>query len=304
VAHDGWGGTTGDARGSGAAGRPDGPPPGKRAAPWATPAPPPGPSVSAGPPVSARPPVSAAPPVDQAAGRVRSGGAGRRILGAGVVVSLAAAAVAITWIVQREDPVSPEPVSAPAYGAPLSRTPAEPSRTASEDRNSTAADDRQESSGPATSSSSSAPRTSASPSPAVMTEMQALDALRALRRESLSGLALDSRWVAQVASKSVGITDPLQVAANGTNTFFAVDILAESRSVVASLSSPVLVLQSTDFGKRSWTRDGEPYWVTLVDGGFGSSDAVKAWCARTYADLTPEQLANACAARTLAPPHD
>ena len=279
-------------------------PPG-RPAQWVAPAVSDGPlppAVSDGP-LPPAVPDGPFPKVDQRAGRDRSGGAGRRILGAGVVVSLAAAAVAITWIVQREDAASPEPVSAPAYGAPLSRTPAEPSRTA-EDRNGASTDDPQDSSASATSSRSSAPRTSASPSPAVMTEMQALDALRALRRESLPGLVLDSRWVAQVASKSVGITDPLQVAANGTNTFFAVDILAESRSVVATLSSPVLVLQSTDFGKRSWTRDGEPYWVTLVDGGFGSSDAVTAWCARTYADLTPEQLANACVARTLAPPHD
>jgi hypothetical protein len=112
--------------------------------------------------------------------------------------------------------------------------------------------------------------------------------------------------VAQVASKSVGITDPLQVAANGTHTFYAVDILAESRAAVATVGDPssVLVLQSVDFGKRSHATDGRPYWVTLVDAGFSSSDDVDLWCARTYPTLTAEQLANSCAARTLTPPHD
>jgi hypothetical protein len=136
-------------------------------------------------------------------------------------------------------------------------------------------------------------------------EEEALQELDALREQSLQGLWLDQRWVAQVASKSVGITDPLQTAQNGTNTFYAVDILAESNAARATVSNPsaVLVLHSTDFGKRSTAPDGQPYWVTLYDGGFGSSDAVKAWCASTYASLDPAALANACAPRTLSPPH-
>lgn len=136
-------------------------------------------------------------------------------------------------------------------------------------------------------------------------EQQALDELGALRAQSLAGLDLDGRWVAQVASKSVGITDPMQTAENGTHTFYAVDILAESqaaREVVAD-PSQLLVLQSIDFGKISTTSAGLPYWVTLVDAGFGSSDDVQAWCSRTYSDLSPAELANACAARTLTPPH-
>jgi hypothetical protein len=97
----------------------------------------------------------------------------------------------------------------------------------------------------------------------------------------------------------------LQTAANGTHTFCAVDILAESRAAVSSVSaSSVLVLRSTDFGKRSYAADGQGYWVTVVDVGFSSSDQVRAWCASIYPPLNAEQLANACAARTLAPPHD
>jgi hypothetical protein len=95
------------------------------------------------------------------------------------------------------------------------------------------------------------------------------------------------------------------VAANGTHTFFATDILAESQAAVASVSDPdsVLVLTSTDFGRRSLTAAGAPYWITIVDEGFSGADDVRAWCAATYSALTPQQLANACAARTLEPPH-
>jgi hypothetical protein len=136
-------------------------------------------------------------------------------------------------------------------------------------------------------------------------EQAALAELNALRAKSLQSLVLDERWVAQLASKSVGIIDPLQTARNGTHTFYAVDILAESNAARATVSdsSTVLVLTSTDFGRYSTAPDGQPYWVTLVDGGFGSSDAVKAWCASTYPTLDATSLANACAARTLSPPH-
>ncbi|WP_104523238.1 hypothetical protein [Blastococcus atacamensis] len=111
--------------------------------------------------------------------------------------------------------------------------------------------------------------------------------------------------MAQVASKSVGITDPLQTAQNGTHTFYAADILAESNAAFSVADgAPVLVLTSTDFGKRSFAADGEPYWVTLVDAGFSGSEDVELWCARAYPSLDAEELANTCAARTLAPPHD
>ncbi|TFV88564.1 hypothetical protein [Blastococcus sp. CT_GayMR16] len=145
---------------------------------------------------------------------------------------------------------------------------------------------------------------STSAAPTYSPEDQALLELSAARSDSLQGLVLDERWVAQVASKSVGIVDPLQTAQNGTHTFFAVDILAESEAARSSAGgAPVLVLQSTDFGKWSVADNGQPYWITVVDAGFASSDDVDAWCASTYPSLDPEALANACAARTLGPSH-
>ena len=64
------------------------------------------------------------------------------------------------------------------------------------------------------------------------------------------------------------------MAADGTHTSSAVDLLAESRAAVAGGSSAVLVVQSTDVGKRSSGPDGRPCWVTLVDEGSASSDEV------------------------------
>lgn len=295
MAYENWGGTTDG--GSGPAGPPDLAKPAKQAAPWVTAA-----RSPVTPPLPAHPvgPASPPPPVAQGPDQGRPGRGRRRALAA-VVACLAAAAVGITWIVQREDGTAQEAaVPTSGFGTPLSRTPAEDRDGASTDEPG----DRTSDSG--TASTSSAPTTSTAPTRAAMTEEQALSTLQELRNSSLAGLVLDSRWVAQAASKSVGITDPLQVAANGTHTFFAVDILAESRAVVASVADPssVLVLQSSDFGKRSSAADGQRYWVTLVDAGFTSSEQVKAWCASTYPTLTPEQLANACAPRTLAPPHD
>ena len=159
--------------------------------------------------------------------------------------------------------------------------------------------------GGASPSRAPAATTSAPATPPAMTEQEALAELETLRGDSLPRLVTDGRWVAQVASKSVGITDPLQTAANGSHTFYAVDILAESREATSSVSaSSVLVLRSTDFGKRSYAGDGQAYWITVVDVGFAGSAAVDAWCASTYPALDAEQLANACAPRTLTPPHD
>ncbi|PRY48130.1 hypothetical protein LY71_11016 [Geodermatophilus tzadiensis] len=145
----------------------------------------------------------------------------------------------------------------------------------------------------------------ARPAPTVSPEGQALADLQALRDESLARVDLDGRWVAQVASKDVGITDPLQTAANGTHQFFAADILAESRAALSAVEDPanLYVLSSTDFGTTSTAPDGGPYWVTLVDGGFTGESAVDAWCAGVYPQLSAEQLANTCVGRPLTPPH-
>ncbi|MGY1786711.1 hypothetical protein [Geodermatophilus sp. SYSU D00698] len=153
-----------------------------------------------------------------------------------------------------------------------------------------------------------APSSAPAPAPATPTaspEEQALAELESLREESRASLALDGRWVAQVASKNVGITDPLQTTATGSHQFFAVDILAESRSLLSlAADSQVHVLTSFDFGRRSAAANGDLFWITIVDAGFGSGDDVRAWCAGAFPQLSGDALANACVARTLEPPHD
>jgi hypothetical protein len=136
-------------------------------------------------------------------------------------------------------------------------------------------------------------------------ETAALAALDTLRAGSLARVPLDGRWVAQVASKWVGVTDPLQVAQNGTHTFYAADILAESLGARSTMNDPsdVYVLLGTDFGQRSVGPNGAPIWVTIVDAGYASHDNVLAWCRVTYPSLTPDQLADTCAPRQLTPPH-
>lgn len=150
---------------------------------------------------------------------------------------------------------------------------------------------------------------SGKPSPSAggtTTEQGALDQLTALRADSVKRLPLDGRWVAQVASKWVGVTDPLQTAANGSHTFQATDILAESLAARKTVDSPskVYVVWGTDFGKKSSGPNGLPIWVTLVDAGYASHDNVLEWCHVTYPNLTPQQLADTCAPRQLVPPHN
>ncbi|PWW21077.1 hypothetical protein JD79_00204 [Geodermatophilus normandii] len=136
-------------------------------------------------------------------------------------------------------------------------------------------------------------------------EAGALAELAALREDSLARLETDGRWVAQLASKDVGITDPLQTAQNGTHVFQAVDVLAESRAALATVTDPaaVSVLHGTDFGRHSTAADGDPYWITVVDAGFGSRADVEDWCAATYPQLDGGELTNACVPRRLTPPH-
>jgi hypothetical protein len=127
-----------------------------------------------------------------------------------------------------------------------------------------------------------------------------------LRSDSLKRVPLDGRWVAQVASKWVGVTDPLQTAANGSHTFQATDILTESQAARTKVDDPkkVYVLWGTDFGKRSTGPNGAPIWVTIVDAGYASHDNVLEWCRVKFPGLSPQQLADTCAPRQLTPPHN
>jgi hypothetical protein len=136
-------------------------------------------------------------------------------------------------------------------------------------------------------------------------ETEALSALNRLRSEDLTRVVLDERWVAQLASKAVGIQDPLQVAKNGTNTFYASDILHEHLQLRGDVrfAGDLIMLRSTDFGKSS-TYNGEPFWVTLVLGGFPDRQSVLDWCAWTFPDLSGQLLENVCVPRTLRPPEN
>ena len=225
---------------------------------------------------------------------------GRTALIAGLVaVWLGVVGAGVFWFLQRD--TEPDNTSATQSAPATSEAPDDEAARDRDGENESFGDGA---AGGTASQPAPAP-TSDVPTPPTAEEA-ALAELQARRAESLNRVVLDGRWVAQVASKSVGITDPLQTAANGTNTFYAVDILIESQAASATASVPwaVYLLQGTDFGKRSVGPDGRPYWVTLVDEGFSSDAEVEAWCASTFSTLTPEQLANACAARTLAPPHD
>ncbi len=89
--------------------------------------------------------------------------------------------------------------------------------------------------------------------------------LEELRRQGLAAHPPDGQWVAQLAAKSVGTTDPVQTAANGSSTFYAADILAQSREIASGVAGgDVFVLKTTDFGDGLVDKRDNPYWVTLA----------------------------------------
>lgn len=145
--------------------------------------------------------------------------------------------------------------------------------------------------------SAAAPTTPATGAPA--TEDQALAALRQAAATDLPRLnaAVTGRsWVAQLSSKSVGISDPLQTAANGTHVFFALDILAEHNQLKAKVvDATVILADSTTYGSRATDTGSRPYWRTLaLSPAFTSEAAVAAWCQRTFAPMTGAELENQC----------
>lgn len=137
----------------------------------------------------------------------------------------------------------------------------------------------------------------------VDTESAATSELQALRDGDLMTVSLDASWVAQLASKYVGIVDPEQTTQDGGHVFGAVDILAEHRRLRDgdNLGARVVLLLSTDYGKRQLV-NGNPLWVTFALGDFGSAAGVDAWCHQRFPQLSSTQLTNACTARRLYPP--
>ncbi|WP_422733404.1 hypothetical protein ACN26Y_21575 [Micromonospora sp. WMMD558] len=134
-------------------------------------------------------------------------------------------------------------------------------------------------------------------------EEEALSALQNLNRQDLPTVSLDGRYAAQLASKTVGIVDPHQVAANGSHTFYAQDILVEHTQLRQELSgdATIVLLLSTDYGRQQ-LYEGQPLWVTFALVPDSSKEAVGAWCAARFPQITGSALENRCVPRRLNPP--
>jgi hypothetical protein len=135
-------------------------------------------------------------------------------------------------------------------------------------------------------------------------EEEALAQLEALRQQDLPTVTFDGRLVAQIASKYPGISDPYQTAADGSHTFRNSDILAEHqrlRGEHGDAAHPVILLRSTDYGKRQLIA-GKPLWVTFAVGDFPDRASVLSWCSSHFGHLSATELKNHCDARNLRPP--
>lgn len=133
-------------------------------------------------------------------------------------------------------------------------------------------------------------------------EAAALTELETPAASDLESVPRTSQHVAQLASKYVGITDPLQTASNGSHTFLAEDILLEHRALRERLDTVrIVLLRSTAYGTRR-THEGQPYWVTMaLSPTFTSSDDVRQWCRESFPDLTGTDLTNSCMVNRLVP---
>ncbi|WP_432513845.1 hypothetical protein [Kineococcus sp. SYSU DK001] len=127
--------------------------------------------------------------------------------------------------------------------------------------------------------------------------------LEELRARGLADHPPRGQWAAQLSAKSVGTTDPVQTAANGSSTFYATDILAQSREIASGAAGgDVFVLRTTDFGDGLVDARGNAYWVTLAAGPFADADDVRTWCASMFASTPADQRANVCMPKHLTPP--
>ena len=115
-------------------------------------------------------------------------------------------------------------------------------------------------------------------------EEEALSRLQDLNQQDLPTVSLDGRYVAQLASKTVGIVDPGQIAANGSRAFYAQDILAEHLRLREMFTGEarVVLLLSTDYGRQQ-LHDGQPLWITFaLLPGSTSKEAAARWCVGQY----------------------
>lgn len=154
-------------------------------------------------------------------------------------------------------------------------------------------------SGPTDASSPSGPP---SPETTAQREARALDTLNSLHEQDRAQVVFSGQYAAQLASKVVGIVDPLQIAANGTHTFYASDILTEHLALRQgdNRGASVVLLLSTDYGKGQLYQ-GQPLWITFALGPFDSAAAVNSWCTARFPQLSGDALADQCTSRRLDP---
>jgi hypothetical protein len=140
------------------------------------------------------------------------------------------------------------------------------------------------------------------PAPTVDAQAAALTELQRLHDQDAGTVRFSGQYVAQLASKNVGIVDQFQTAADGTHTFGATDILTEHMTLRQgdNQGATVVLLLSTDYGKRQ-LYNGAPLWVTVALAPFGSATEVNAWCARRFPVLSATALQNQCSPRRLEP---
>ena len=160
---------------------------------------------------------------------------------------------------------------------------------------------------PTTVASALAPQITVPPSLTGVTEtlLPEGDALAALRTESVrsaSSVKFEGQWVAQLASKYVGIVDPVQVTVGGSHKFLAADIWNEHQSLAGSVTDArVLLLDSRTFGTGK-SSNGSPYWMTFAtDPSFTNADEILAWCSAQFPTLSGTTLNNHCLPTRLSP---
>ncbi len=252
-----------------------------------------------GPPLpGAAPTAHGAPQPSAASAAPPPPAAGTRPVG--LIIGICAAAVAALVALALAFGVFNKPQQAVA---PPAQPPTTPSATSAGPTSAptSAAPSTTPSSAPPASTPTSAPATSA---PSVITDpAQAQAKLSELADAGRGEVSFDGRWVAQLASKYDGVTDPQLTAMNGGHTFRFPDILNEYQMLQRSApaDTQVVLLRSTDYGKRTVV-NGQPLWVTMaVRPDFTSEAAVQSWCAQRYPAVTGKQLKNICMPNRLAP---
>lgn len=160
---------------------------------------------------------------------------------------------------------------------------------------------------PSNSNTRSSPSPSVHPAPSSagpLNEADATNELQKARLRSLVSVKFSNQWVAQLASKNPGITDPYQKTARGGHTFEATDILDEYEQdhQDPTFGSYVWLFLSTDFGSQQ-LYGGHPLWVTVVElNSFSSAQDVTSWCKQEFPDLPEKVRDDHCVARQLSPP--